>query len=90
MTLGDAQRRCIAAAVCTHPSLVDDYAAAHLNDSDRVPITVRVNTNNKVQLIWKHPATSNQAWGTSPVPVWGQKPLGGNTVMGHAQRRTGF
>ena len=45
----------LAAAVRGHARLEHHYPAAHLDDTDRVQITVRINTNNEVQLVCKHP-----------------------------------
>ena len=45
----------VAAAVRAHARLEHHYPAAHLDDTDRVHITVRINTNNEVQFVCKHP-----------------------------------
>jgi hypothetical protein len=52
--LGDPQRFRVAATVRGHTRL-DHHSGTHLNDSERVRVTVRINTNDEVQLVCKHP-----------------------------------
>jgi hypothetical protein len=53
--LCDTQSLRVAVAVGGHARLDDHYSAAHLNDGERVRVTVRINTNDEVQFICKHP-----------------------------------
>ena len=57
--------------------LKQDDAADDLHDSERMRIAVRVDTDEVVQLICKHPRTDLQPkrWGTHPVPAWRVRPL---------------
>ena len=56
--------------------LEHDHAADDLHDRERVRVAVRVDTDDVVQLICKHPRTDLQpsVGGHEPVPVWGWKP----------------
>ena len=74
--IDELQRLCVPLAVRTDGRLEDHSAADDLNDRDRVPVALRVDTNHVVQLICKHPFTDLQpkCWGTHPVSVWGCKP----------------
>ena len=90
MLVGDRtparSRRCL-----RRPRLEDDARRSDLHDRKRVRVTVRVDTNDVVQLICKHPdRPPAHRWGTPPVPVWDET-AGGRTVTGHAPKgRTGF
>jgi len=76
----------LTAAVCEHTALVDHHAVSHLNDSERVPITMRVDTNNEVQFICEHPSTSSPALGRTSGAGLGTETASRNTVTGHAQK----
>jgi hypothetical protein len=56
--------------------LEDDRAADDVHDRERVRVAVRVDSDDLVQLIRKHPKTDHQPkrWGTHPVSVWAGKP----------------
>src|SRR5204862_6975017 len=45
----------VAAAVRDHSTLDHHYPASHLDDTERVRVTVRINTNDEVQFVCKHP-----------------------------------
>ena len=45
----------LAAAVRGHARLEHHYPASHLDDTDRVRVTVRITTNDEVQFVCKHP-----------------------------------
>ena len=51
----------------------NDHPADDVHDRERMRIAVRVDTDDVVQLICKHPSTDLQPkrWGTHPVSVWG-------------------
>jgi hypothetical protein len=70
------EHRRIAGTIGVQARLDEHAAAAHLHDRERMPVAVRVDTNDVVQLICKHPKlTSSQALGgTTPVSVWGLEP----------------
>ena len=54
---------------------VDDTARSHLEDRDRVHITMRVDADHVVQLTRKHPyRPPATGWGSQPEPVWGLEP----------------
>src|SRR5437763_12929257 len=65
MLHGRPKRLDVARRIGIHARLERDRTTPHLNDRERVRITVRINTNHKVQLICKHHATtSSPGWGT--------------------------
>ena len=77
MLLGDPQRFRVAATVRGHARLDGHHSGTHLNDSERVRVTVRINTNDEVQLL-------------SGAGL-GMKAADGRSVTGHARKgRTGF
>jgi hypothetical protein len=53
--------------------LEDDRPADDVHDRERMRVAVRVDTDDVVQPICKHPRTDLQPkrWGTHPVSVWG-------------------
>jgi hypothetical protein len=53
--LDELQRLCVAVTACRNCRLQDDRAAEHLHDRQRVQISVRVDTDDVVQLICEHP-----------------------------------
>jgi hypothetical protein len=76
MLLGELQRLLVASAVCAHCGFVDDNTRPHLDDPDRVCVSVRVDTNDEVQLICEHPeSTSSPGWGTRTGAGLGMEPL---------------
>ena len=75
MLLGEPQRLLLAAGVCSDGGFEYDRAGPHTDDPDRVRVSVRVDTNDVVQLICKHPdRPPAQVGGQVPVPVWGVEP----------------
>jgi hypothetical protein len=75
MPLGELQRSCVTVAVRDYRRLEHDSATDDLDDSERVRVTVRVDTHDVVQLICEHPFTDLQpSVGGHPVSVWGRKP----------------
>ena len=87
-----AQRLRVAVAVCDDRRLEHDRAADDLHDRERVRVAVRVDTNDVVQLICKHPyRPPAQALGDTTGVGLGMETAGGRTVTGHAlTTRTGF
>jgi hypothetical protein len=63
----------VAVAVRDNRRLEDDRAADDVHDRERMKVAVRVDADDVVQLICKHPRTDLQPkrWGTHPVSVWG-------------------
>ena len=54
-SLDELQRLRVAVAVRDHRRLEDDRAADDMHDRERVRVAVRVDTDDVVQLICKHP-----------------------------------
>jgi hypothetical protein len=72
--------------------LEDNGTALDLHDRERMRVAVRVDANDVVQLICKHPRTDLQPkrWGTRTVSVWDEN-RGRQNCDGHAlTTRTGF
>ena len=76
MPLGELQGLCVAVAVRLDGRLEHNDATDDLDDRERVRVAMRVDTDDVVQLICKHPSTDLQpsVGGHEPVPVWGWKP----------------
>jgi hypothetical protein len=55
MPLRHSKRGRVAVTVSRHRRLEHDDAAASIDDTDRVLVAVRVNTDHVVQLICNHP-----------------------------------
>src|SRR4029077_14836818 len=73
--LRHSERVRVAATVSRHRRLEHDHAAAYIDDSDRVLVAVRVDTDHAVQLICNHPdRPPAQRWGTTPVAGLGMEP----------------
>jgi hypothetical protein len=53
--LDELQRLCVAVTACGNCRLQDNRAAEHVHDRERVHISVRVDTDDVVQLICEHP-----------------------------------
>ena len=53
--LDELQRLRVAVTVCVNCHLQDDRAAEHVHDRERMHISVRVDTDDVVQLICEHP-----------------------------------
>jgi hypothetical protein len=53
--IGKAKHACVTLAICDRGRLEHHSAAAHVDDSERVRVAVRVNADHVVQLICKHP-----------------------------------
>ena len=88
---GEPQRLGVAAIVSEHRRLGDNRASYNLHDRKCVRVAVRIDTDDVVQLICKHPyLTSSRELGDTTVSVWVET-AGGRTVTGHAlTTRTGF
>ena len=73
MLVNELQSLRIAVAARDDRRLEDDRPASDLDDSERMRVAVRVDTDDVVQLICKHPKTDLQPWrwGTQTVSVWG-------------------
>jgi hypothetical protein len=72
--------------------LEDNHSADHVHDREPMRVAVRVDTDDIVQLIRKHPKTDLQPkrWGHNRCRS-GVETAGGRTVAGHAlTTRTGF
>jgi hypothetical protein len=71
--LDECQRIHVAAAVSRDRCLENDRARDDLDHRERVRIAMRIDTDDVVQLICKHPFPDLQPerWGTQPVSVWG-------------------
>jgi len=67
----------VAVAARDDRRLEDDGAALDVHDSERVRVAVRVDTDDVVQLICKHPRTDLQPkrWGTRTGAGLGLRPL---------------
>jgi hypothetical protein len=63
----------VAVAARDDRRLEDDQPADDVHDRERMRVAVRIDTDDVVQLICKHPRTDLQPkrWGTHPVSVWG-------------------
>ena len=72
----ELQRLRVAAAVCRDGRLEHNDTTDNLDDSERVKVAVRVDTNDVVQLICKHPFTDLQpkCWGTRTGAGLGMEP----------------
>jgi hypothetical protein len=93
MPLHELQRPRVAVAVCDDGRLENNSTTANPHDRERVRVTVRIDTNDVVQLICEHPKTNLQPkrWGTRTGAGLGMETAGGRTVTGHAlTTRTGF
>ncbi len=92
MLLGEPERVRVAAAARRDSRLEHHGAAKDVHDRKRVCITVRVDANDVVQLICKHPyLTSSLVVGGHSGVGLGMETAGGRTVTGHAlTTRTGF
>src|SRR5439155_5500807 len=55
LPLGEPECFCIAAAVSRDRGFEHDHAGSHLDDRERVRVTVRVDADDVVQLICEHP-----------------------------------
>jgi len=91
--VGELQHLRVAIAARDDRRLEDDRSADDLHDRERMRVAVRVDTDDVVQLICKHPRTDLQPkrWGTRTGAGLGWKTAGGRTVTGHAlTTRTGF
>jgi hypothetical protein len=53
--LGEPQRLLVASGVCSDGGFEHDHTGAHIDDPDRVRVSVRVDTDDLVQLICEHP-----------------------------------
>jgi hypothetical protein len=64
----------VAVAARDDRRLADDHSADDVHDRERMKVAVRIDTDDVVQLICKHPRTDLQPkrWGTHPVSVWGR------------------
>jgi hypothetical protein len=83
----------VAVAARVDGRLKDDRSAKDMHDRERVRVAVRVDTDDVVQLICKHPRIDLQPkrWGTQTGVGLGMETAGGRTVTGHAlTTRTGF
>ncbi len=76
MQLGELQCLCVAVAVRLDGRLENKSATNDVHDRERVRVAMRVDTDDVVQLICKHPSTDLQpkVGGHEPVSVWGWKP----------------
>jgi hypothetical protein len=90
--LDELQRLCVAVTACGNCRFHGDRAAEHMHDRERVQISVRVDTDDVVQLICEHPyRPPAQALADTSGVGLGWKTAGGKTVTGHAPTgRTGF
>jgi len=72
----EPQRLCVAVAARDDRRLEDDRPADDVHDRERMRVAVRIDADDVVQLICKHPRTDLQPkrWGTHTVSVWGGKP----------------
>jgi hypothetical protein len=71
------QNKRVAAAARADGRLEDDRAADDLHDRERVRVAVRIDTDDVVQLICKHPRTDLQPkrWGDTSGVGLGLRPL---------------
>ena len=92
MLVDELQSLRVAVAARRDRRLEHDRAADDLHDRECVRVAVRVDTDDVVQLICKHPRpTSSQALGDTSGAGLGMETAGGRTVTGHAlTTRTGF
>jgi len=75
MFIGEHERVRVALAARRDSRLEHHGAADDLDDRERMCIAVRVDTNDVVQLICKHPFSDLQPRvGDTTVSVWGCKP----------------
>jgi hypothetical protein len=73
--LGEPECLRVAAAVSRDAGFEHDQPGSHLDDRERVCVSVRVDTDGVVQLICEHPdRPPAQVGGHVPVPVWGVEP----------------
>jgi hypothetical protein len=71
----ELERLPVAIAVRRQVRLEHDRAGSNVDDRERVRVPVRVDADDVVQLICKHPdRPPAQVGGQTPVPVWGVEP----------------
>ncbi len=87
----ELQRLRVALTRSGNRRLEDDHSTEHMHDRKRMTIAVRVDTNDIVHLICKHPIHLQPRLGTNSGVGLGWKTARGTTVTGHAPPgRTGF
>jgi hypothetical protein len=90
--LGELECLRIAVAARDDRRLENNHPTNDVHDRERMRVTVRVDTDDVVQLICKHPRTDPQReLGDTTGVGLGMETAGGRTVTGHAPTtRTGF
>jgi len=73
--IGKTKQADVTLSVCQRARLEHHSTASHLDDRERVRVTVRIDADDVVQLICEHPdRPPAQLGGQVPVPVWGVEP----------------
>jgi hypothetical protein len=72
--IGQAKNARVPLAICERRRLEHDSAAAHVDDSERMRVAMRIDTDHVVQLVCKHPYRPPARWGIDSGVGLGVKP----------------